>query len=76
MQVKAILLALTAATAAADQPNIDDYVSNSVKYWSDFGDYMAKMLGDTVKIATIAEVPGLSYFFSSQYPSAALLTRT
>lgn len=75
MRVKAILPALATATAAAAQPDIDDYVSNSVKYWSDYGDYLAKVLGDAVKVATIGKVLGLSYF-SSRYPSTALLTRS
>lgn len=66
MHIKATLLAIATASAVTAQPDFEDAFVNSAKYWSDYGDYLAKVLGDSVNVATAGKVLG---FHCSWYPS-------
>ena len=63
MHTKQFLVALAAISAVAAQDYYNAVLGDPVRFWSDYGDYLAKMMGDTVSVITAGQVPHLLLFW-------------
>ena len=59
-----ILLVLATISGVIAQPDYYDALRDPVGFWSDYGDYLARVLGDTVSVITAGQVLSLSLSLS------------
>ncbi|RJE18035.1 hypothetical protein PHISCL_09629 [Aspergillus sclerotialis] len=73
MHTEPLLLTLATISTVAAQLYYNDALRDPVDFWSDYGDYLARVLGDTVSVVTAGQdSTHTTYHLNCAGPSASM----